>query len=259
MTELDTPLFIPPDGEEVATAQLLHSPPRKRSRNFLEIEETSMKALPRYPPEIVRDEDYYLSDGSCIILVENTLFNVSPLGDHSFSSLMPSRRCTEQLFRKIHPLLVPCSHYRGETSQLKASRTTTQSSSVGIPSLSSATSYGRCMPCELLSLAIAFYPYWRERRPHELLQVHSSLSNLTRLIDIASISNKYSFRSLETWALDVIVDTITRKGSHSPPFPLVGLGSTPAPPTSTYILQSQVTNNEQIVALVRLAQMCQHE
>jgi len=95
--------------------------------------------------------------------------------------------------------------------------------------------------------------------PHELLQVHSSLSNLTRLIDIASISNKYSFRSLETWALDVIVDTVTRKGSPSSPFPLVGLGSTPGPPTQTYTLQSQVTNNEQIVALVRLAQMCQHE
>ncbi|KAI9440277.1 hypothetical protein BJY52DRAFT_1095756, partial [Lactarius psammicola] len=31
----------------------------------------------------VRDEDYYLSDGSCIILVENTLFNVSPFSDHS--------------------------------------------------------------------------------------------------------------------------------------------------------------------------------
>ncbi len=80
MTELDTPLFIPPDDEgileEVATAQLLQSPPRKRSRNLLEIEEIMMKA----PPS--RDDDYYLYDGSCIILVENTLFNVSPLDRH---------------------------------------------------------------------------------------------------------------------------------------------------------------------------------
>lgn len=87
MRELDTPLFIPPDDEgildeEVATAQLLHSPPRKRSRNFLETEETSMKTPPRHPSEIVRDEEYYLSDGSCILLVENTLFNVSPVCDH---------------------------------------------------------------------------------------------------------------------------------------------------------------------------------
>jgi hypothetical protein len=87
MTELDTPLFIPPedegflvhqDSEEVAAAQLLHSPPRKRSRNLFEKPE-SMKIPQRQGSEIVRDEDYYLSDGSCIMLVENTLFNVAPL------------------------------------------------------------------------------------------------------------------------------------------------------------------------------------
>ena len=87
MTELDTPLFIPPEDEgfllngeedEVATSQLLHSPPRKRSRNLFEKPE-DMKVLKCEASEIVRDEDYYLSDGSCIILVENTLFNVSPL------------------------------------------------------------------------------------------------------------------------------------------------------------------------------------
>lgn len=87
MTELESPLFIPPDDEgiieeEVTTAQLLQSPPRKRSRNLLEIEEPSMKNTPHQPLEIVRDKDYYLSDGSCIILVENTLFNVSSFSDH---------------------------------------------------------------------------------------------------------------------------------------------------------------------------------
>jgi hypothetical protein len=97
------------------------------------------------------------------------------------------------------------------------------------------------------------------RRPHELLQVHSNLANLTRLIDIASISNKYSFRSLETWALDVIVDTVTRRGSSSPQFPLAGLCNAPTSPMQTYTLPAQLSNNEQIVALVRLAQMCQHE
>src|ERR1700691_4708509 len=95
MTELDTPLFIPPDDEgiieeQVATARLLHSPPRKRSRNLLETDETTMKLLPSQPSEIVRDEDYYISDGSCIILVENTLFNVSSsFSKNSSASLMP--------------------------------------------------------------------------------------------------------------------------------------------------------------------------
>ncbi len=86
MTELDAPLFIPPedegfivqqDSEEgVAAAQLLHSPPRKRSRNLFEKPE-NMKIPQCQGLQIVRDEDYYFSDGSCIILVENTLFNVS--------------------------------------------------------------------------------------------------------------------------------------------------------------------------------------
>ncbi len=86
MTELDTPLFIPPEDEgflvdseeEIATARLLHSPPRKRSRNLFEKPEL-MRVSKHELSEIVRDEDYYLSDGSCIVLVGNTLFNVSPL------------------------------------------------------------------------------------------------------------------------------------------------------------------------------------
>ena len=97
------------------------------------------------------------------------------------------------------------------------------------------------------------------QRPHELLQVHTNPSNLARLIDIAGISNKYSFKSLETWALDVIVDIVTRRGSSSPQFPLAGLCHGAASPTQTYSHPAQLTNNEQIVALVRLAQMCQHE
>jgi hypothetical protein len=88
MTELDPPLFIPPedegflvkqDSEEgVAAAQLLHSPPRKRARNIFERSE-DMKIPQCQGLEVVRDEDYYYSDGSCIIMVENTLFNVSLL------------------------------------------------------------------------------------------------------------------------------------------------------------------------------------
>ncbi|KAI9430552.1 hypothetical protein H4582DRAFT_2016394 [Lactarius indigo] len=225
MQKLDTPLFIPPDDEEVAKAQLLHSPPRKRSRNLFEREETNMKTLPTHPPEIVRDEDYYLSDGSCIILVENTLFNVHRTtlskDSSSFSSMFSLPRGDK-----------PAEGQSDDNPVVLGGDTVSQ----------------------FRNFLWALYAL-----PHELLQVHSSLSNLTRLIDIASISNKYSFRSVETWALDVIVDTVTRKGSPSSPFPLVGLGVTPTSPTPTYTLQSQVTNNEQIVALVRLAQMCQHE
>jgi hypothetical protein len=123
MTELDTPLFIPPADEalkadreeEAATAQLLHSPPRKRSRNIFERAE-SIRPPQRQPPGVVRDEDYYLSDGSCIILVENTLFNVNPLFEYHINGLTLSRRYTEPFYRRIPLLSVRCSPYPKETS-----------------------------------------------------------------------------------------------------------------------------------------------
>ena len=136
MTEFDAPLFIPPEDEgfladreeEVATAQLLHSPPRKRLRNLFEKPEI-MKLPHCQASHIVRDDDYYLSDGSCIILVENTLFNVSPpIVRHSTTNDPIPCRYTEPLCQKIPLPLVPCSLCLKETSQLRANQITTQSS-----------------------------------------------------------------------------------------------------------------------------------
>ncbi|KAI0247455.1 hypothetical protein BJV78DRAFT_1276894 [Lactifluus subvellereus] len=232
MTALDTPLFIPPVDEvliadreeEVATTHLLHSPPRKRRRNLLEGAE-AIKPPQRQASEIVHDEDYYLSDGSCIILVENTLFNVHRTtlskDSSSFSSMFS----------------LPQGDKPAEG----------QSDDNPVVLVGDTVSQFRNFLWALYAL------------PHELLQVHSNLANLTRLIDIASISNKYSFKSLETWALDVIVDTVTRRSSPSPQFPLAGLCHGPASPAQTYTHPAQLTNYEQIIALVRLAQMCQHE
>ena len=135
MTELDTPIFIPPvdegllvDSEEIATARLLHSPPRKRSRNLFEKSEVMKVPLPpREASQIVRDEMYYLSDGSCIILVENTLFNVSPQVIDQSQPLRRLIRYTERSYRKIPLPLVPCFLCPRETNRPKASPMTTQS------------------------------------------------------------------------------------------------------------------------------------
>ncbi|KAF8466531.1 hypothetical protein DFH94DRAFT_780310 [Russula ochroleuca] len=234
MTEPDTPLFIPPEDEGffvkqdleegVSAAQLLHSPPRKRARNLFEKAEF-MKIPQCQGSEIVRDEDYYLSDGSCIILVENTLFNVH------------------------RTMLSKDSSSFGTMFSLPQGDKLAEGQSDDNPVILAGDTVS-----EFRNFLWALYAL-----PHELLQVHSNLANLTRLIDIASISNKYSFKSLETWSLDVIVDTVTRRGSSSPQFPLAGLCQAPTSPTQTYTLPAQLTNNEQIVALVRLAQMCQHE
>ena len=160
MTALDTPLFIPPidegliaDREEVATTHLLHSPPRKRSRKILEGAE-DITAPRRQASEIVHDDDYYLSDGSCIILVENTLFNVSPLVDHHVNGLTLSYRCTEPLCRKIVLLSILCSPCHKETNQLKANQMTIQSFLWGTQYHSSGISYGPCMLCELQCLLV---------------------------------------------------------------------------------------------------------
>jgi hypothetical protein len=164
MTELDTPLFIPPvdeellvDSEEVATARLLHSPPRKRSRNLFEKSELMKVPIPqREASQIVRDEEFYLSDGSCIILVENTLFNVSPQVISQSQPLRRLIRCTEQSYQKIPLPSVPCFLCPRETNRLKASRMTTQSFSWEIPYHSFETSSGRYMLCEFNKLVLAF-------------------------------------------------------------------------------------------------------
>jgi hypothetical protein len=167
MTELDTPLFIPPedegflvqqDSEEgVAAARLLHSPPRKRARNLFEKPE-DMKIPQCQGLAVVRDEDYYFSDGSCIIMVENTLFNVSLLS--------PSRKVTDPIpyrytgpfYQRISRPSALCFLCPKETNQLKASRMTTQSFSQEILCPSSGTFSGRYMPCKLDWLALTRLP-----------------------------------------------------------------------------------------------------
>ena len=90
------------------------------------------------------------------------------------------------------------------------------------------------------------------------------MADLTKLIDITRISNKYCFKSIETWALDAIQEYINRK--PSPVFNML-----PSTPSYTFIPTSGLAsittpepevlqeNTAQLVRLVRLAQMCNHE
>lgn len=75
-------------------------------------------------------------------------------------------------------------------------------------------------------------------------------ANLTRLIDIAHISNKYSFKSTETWSLDAIQDYVGRV-----PCPILV-----TPPSSSSQEQPEISLPRlQVTRLVRLATMCFHE
>lgn len=71
-------------------------------------------------------------------------------------------------------------------------------------------------------------------------------------MDIARVSNKYQFRSLETWALDAAHDFVTRKDS-----PVFSAAPYVAPTSAG--AASMSSNGLQVARLVRLAQTCSHE
>lgn len=55
------------------------SPSRKRARvddELADVEEVNQELQPRSSKDAVRDDSYYFPDGSCVLLVEDTLFNV---------------------------------------------------------------------------------------------------------------------------------------------------------------------------------------
>jgi hypothetical protein len=79
-------------------------------------------------------------------------------------------------------------------------------------------------------------------------------------VAIARISNKYGFKSTETWALDAIQEYVNRKPSPILPatspygIPFANLA---AIQSSSY--NPKIENTEQLTRLIRLAQMCSHE
>ncbi|KAG7088147.1 hypothetical protein E1B28_012169 [Marasmius oreades] len=100
--------------------------------------------------------------------------------------------------------------------------------------------------------------------PPVLRTVYSSSADLNLLIDIARISNKYSFKSLETWALDAVQEYVNRKPSPL----LVGLSNSPVIPysgTETSLASDPphvipgIESTTQLTSLIQLAQFCGHE
>ena len=101
--------FIDDQQEEEATMSLLSIPPRKRAR--CENEHDSQVAY-RSSSEVARDDEFYMSDGSCIILVENTLFNVSHNSSASSQyKIIVNERYIGQSSPKTHRRSALCSHY----------------------------------------------------------------------------------------------------------------------------------------------------
>lgn len=127
--------------------------------------------------------------------------------------------------------------------------------------------FGYCTPCRcgdiqvminLLTLVISTV------RPPELELLTSPFFNLDHLIDVAHVANKYSFKSLETWALDAIQEYVNRKpspilGTIPSPIKFFNFGTDHQPSSWPSSVSSQKETANQLTRLIRLAQLCQHE
>lgn len=222
--------FIPihessPEADIVVEDQHTQSPLRKRARCSIDIpasESTSQSLVmaSEESKEPVRDDTYYMADGSCVLRVQNTLFKVHRTmlsKDQSFFGPMftlPQGDFGEEGMSDDHPIVL-----QGDTAE------------------------------EFRHFLWALYAL-----PSELIIVRSPKADLSRLIDIAKVSSKYSFKSTETWALDAIQEYLER--NTSPMFndnPLIRMFPT-LNTRSSALLESE----GQIARLIRLAQMCSH-
>ncbi|KAF5380694.1 hypothetical protein D9757_007036 [Collybiopsis confluens] len=168
-----------------------------------------------------RDDEFYFEDGSCIVLVQDILFNVHrsllARDNSSFATLfsLPQGPLPPQGRSDDNPIVL----YGDKASEFR-------------------------------NFLWALYAL-----PPELQIVNSSTVDLNRLIDIARLSNKYSFKSLETWALDAVQDYVNRRPAFSVP------NTTAEPlnsnPTQTHL--ALIENTDQLTRLIQLAQLCNHD
>ena len=98
-----------------------------------------------------------------------------------------------------------------------------------------------------------------ESRPPEIGIATSLNADVAQLVDIARVSNKYGFKSLEVWALDAIHRYVNRKPSPI----LSGIISTTSfsfnSAPSTVNAPASIQTTAQLTRLVRLAHMCNHK
>ncbi|KAI0081543.1 hypothetical protein K474DRAFT_1656325 [Panus rudis PR-1116 ss-1] len=172
---------------------------------------------------VERDDTYYMEDGSCILQVEYTLFNVhkSMLSKDGslFSSMfqLPQGGQVADGTSDQQPLVLP-----GDTVR------------------------------EFKNFLWALYAL-----PNELMAAtHGPTADISRLVDIARMAMKYNFKSVETWALDVINDHVNRKDSG-----LISFAKAFPTASSRIALVPKAIfedNSAKISQLMRLAQLCEH-
>ncbi|KAG6917073.1 hypothetical protein DXG01_004045 [Tephrocybe rancida] len=173
-----------------------------------------------------RDPEYYFEDGSCIFLVENTLFNVhrtrlSNDSTTSFGSMfsLPQGDLDVEGKSDDNPIVLT-----GDT------------------------------PAEFRNFLWSFYAL-----PPE---ISKASENLRLMIDVARVSNKYGFKNLETWSLNTVHEYVNRKPSPIlatvPPAHTYTFSSD-SMTTRTMTTDTTIQSTEELTKLIRLAQLCNHE
>ncbi|KAH8109236.1 hypothetical protein DFH11DRAFT_1813500 [Phellopilus nigrolimitatus] len=152
----------------------------------------------------VHDEDYYFPDGSCIIRVEDTLFHVHrsilSRDSSSFSTLFT----------------LPQGHQKcgGSTDE--------------DPIILTGDTVHR-----FKDFLWAMYAM-----PHDTKRILDAQNDVLKLLNIATIANKYAFKSLETWACDALLECVSYKQFSFD--------------------ESNLDRFVQLRTTIRLAQICQH-
>ncbi|KAH8104992.1 hypothetical protein DFH11DRAFT_1733518 [Phellopilus nigrolimitatus] len=167
MTTLASPLPAEDGSERLA---------RKRPR-LADSQSSSQSDLKIAPStNAVHDEDYYFADGSCIIRVEDTLFNVH-------------RSILSRDFSSFSTLFTLSQDQKSERS------------ADDNPVVLSGDTVS-----EFRNFLWSMYAM-----PLELKYLFDVRIDVPRLLDVAKIANKYAFKSLETWACDTILECVKRK------------------------------------------------
>ncbi|EIW81192.1 hypothetical protein CONPUDRAFT_55683 [Coniophora puteana RWD-64-598 SS2] len=139
-----------------------------------------------------RDSRYYISDGNTVLLVENTLFRVHR------STLTKDKSTFDSMFSLDSDLR---SHSAGGSNAVRPE---------GESDENPITLQGDTAD-EFRALLWALYSL-----PHEFSLAQTGRSSHAQLFNLAKISHKYEFRSIEGWALAALTALYTRP-SHSPP------------------------------------------
>ncbi|GJE97119.1 hypothetical protein PsYK624_133300 [Phanerochaete sordida] len=166
-----------------------------------------------------RDPTYYISDGNSVLLVENTLFRVHR------STLTKDKSAFETMFQ----LSSETDSSRSESSVTLAVEGESDDNPIHLQGDSAD---------EFRALLWSLYAL-----PHELLIAMTPEADPMQLVALARITNKYQFRSLETWALGALNTYYSRPGAFEdvpttqPPTVSLPHTGTATPPTQPSLVQ----------------------